>query len=57
MLILIENQEKNTGRQKNINNADPKGKVNERIHQSHRTLGLTPAKDLDLFHRGQVKVK
>lgn len=52
-LILIENQEKNTGIQKN-KYADQKGKVNERIHQSHRTLGLTPAEDLDLFHRGQV---
>lgn len=38
MLILIENQEENTGIQKNINNADQKGKVNERIHQPHRAL-------------------
>lgn len=54
MLILIENQEKNTGIQKNINNADQKGKVNEHMHHSHRALDLTPAKDLDLFRRGQV---
>lgn len=38
MLILIENQEENTGIQKNINNPGQKGKVNERIHQSHRAL-------------------
>lgn len=38
MLILIENQEENTGIQKNINNPGQKGKVNEHIHQSHRAL-------------------